>query len=70
MAVPELATGRKLVRVPPATSMSARLKLVLGSLRVKLMVSVLPMAKVPVPARATMTVGGVMSTGGVAPLVV
>ena len=59
--VPLVATGVKLLRVPPVTSMSDSSKVALGSLSVKVMVSVLPVARLPVPARATMTVGAVVS---------
>ena len=61
MAVPLVPRGLKLLSVPPVTLMSASAKLVLGSLKVKVMVSVPPVVKLPVPARAMAMVGGVLS---------
>ena len=69
VASPLLPTGAKLLNSPPVTVMSWMAKSLLASLRVKVMVSVLPVAKVPVPTRVTMTVGGVVSAGGTAPWV-
>ena len=62
VVVPLAATGAKLLRVPPVTSMSDRAKVVLASDRVKVMVSVLVLPlSAPVPLRATTMVGGVVS---------
>jgi predicted HAD superfamily phosphohydrolase len=47
--------------VPPVTVMSAAVKSVAASERVKVMVSVSPSASVPSPARVTVIVGAVVS---------
>ena len=65
MALPLEATGVKPLRVPPITSTSSALKVLLASLRVKVRVSVLPVLSVSVPARATMMLGAVLSASAV-----
>ena len=61
-AVPLVLTGLKLLSSPPSTSMSSREKLVLASLRVKVMVSLLcTPTRVPLPLRVMAMVGGVVS---------
>ena len=67
--LPLVPMGAKPLSVPPVTLMSPMAKSLLASLRVKVMVSVLPVANAPVPARETMTVGGVLSTGAGKPVV-
>ena len=63
--MPLVVKGAKLDSVPPDTSMSDRLKVVEASLSTKVMVSLPPCVKLPVPARLTATVGGVVSAGTV-----
>ena len=58
--VPVPGTAAKLLRLPPSTTMSPRAKVVLASLRVKVMVSVV--VSVPVPLRVMAMVGGKVST--------
>ena len=56
-------TGVKLVSVPPTTSTSAWLKVVLVSLSVKVIWSLPPAVKTPVPLRAMAITGEVVSAG-------
>ena len=58
-AVPLVDRGVKLLRVPPVTEMSLGAKVVLASLKVKVMVSLL--LSVPLPLRVMAMVGGVVS---------
>ena len=44
--------------------MSAKVKVLLFSLSVKVISSVLPLARLALPARATMMLGAVVSAGG------
>ena len=62
--MPELGTGAKPKSEPPETSMSVKVKLLLFSLSVKVISSVLPVARLLVVARSTTMVGAVVSAGG------
>ena len=65
-ALPLLGMAVKLESAPPVTSMSARLKSVLASLSVKVMVSVSPALRLTVGlVRAIAMVGAVVSGGKV-----
>ena len=57
--MPLVSTGAKPLKLPPETSMSLAIKLVLGSDSVKVMVSVL--VTTPVPLRSMAMVGAVVS---------
>ena len=63
-ALPLPGTGAKPLSVPPETSMSASVKLLAFSLKVKVISSVLPLARLLVLARATTMVGAAVSAGG------
>ena len=63
--MPLESTGAKLVSVPPTTSTSARLKVVLASDRTKVISSLPPAARLPLPWRLSAILGAVVSGGTV-----